>query len=147
MPEILDPADPSHGDYLISTDGWRAEKLYFTDSPLFESTVSELLHQLELFTIERCGFITTEDQEIVTVDNTHDDPINNFFMEKADYEKALRYIYEETQREVLGIWHTHPNGYPWPSPRDIWGWPNHNLGWRYFLVSRGDVTEWELVRD
>jgi len=141
------PAHPAHSNYLISTDGIRAEQIYHPEVPLFESTVSELLEHLDLKYNERCGFITNEDQEIVQVDNVHENKHNNFYMCERSAEKAIDYIYRKTRRTILGIWHTHPNGYAWPSPRDIKGWPDERLAWRYFLVSRGVVTEWRLVSD
>lgn len=142
-----DPAHPDHADYLISTNGWRAEPVEHPCEPLFESTVNFLLQELDGHHMERCGFITKEDQQVVRVENSHGDPHNNFYMEESDAEDSIHYIYEECHDSIMGIYHTHPNGYPWPSPRDIRGWPNLSLGWRYFLVSRGNVTEWRLVRD
>ena len=147
MDNVLDPAHPSHSDYLISTNGWRAEQVFDSDAPLDDVTVQRLINELESHALERCGFITTSPEEIVVVQNSHENPRMNFFMETEDFTASLEYIYEATNREVLGIWHTHPNGYGWPSPRDIAGWPNLELGWRYFLVFRGNVTEWRLVRD
>lgn len=131
----------------MSTHGLRAEQIFHPSEPLFESTISGLLELLDGKYLERCGFITRDDQEIVPVENTHQDPHNNFYMSEEDASEALEYIYNETNREILGVWHTHPNGYPWPSPRDILGWPNVSLGWRYFLVSRGNVTEWRVTSD
>lgn len=146
MDNVLDPANPSHNDYLISTNGWRAEQI-FDGEPLEPDTIQTLIYQQEVYREERCGFITTGQQDVIKVKNSHNDPRMNFYMDPRDVEEHLDFIYKETEREVLGIWHTHPNGYGWPSPRDIAGWPNLELGWRYFLVFRGNVTEWRLVRD
>lgn len=146
MTDVDNPAHPGHSNYLISTDGWRAEPIEYPCEPLFESTISHLLEELDGHYKERCGFITKE-QEIVRVENAHFDPHNNFYMDEEDATQAISYIYDESLDEIMGIWHTHPNGYPWPSPRDIVGWPKKDLGWRYFLVTRGCVTEWRLVRD
>lgn len=145
--DISNPAHPGHSNYLISTNGILAEQVYHPDVPLFESTVSELLNQLDGRYNERCGFITNDDQEVVVIDNVHENPRNNFYMDEDSAEDAIEYIYNKTGRTILGIWHTHPNGYAWPSPRDIRGWPRKELQWRYFLVSRGVVTEWRLVGD
>lgn len=144
---MVNPADPSHSDYLISTNGLKAEPVHYAPEPLFDNTISELLEQLDTHYNERCGFITGEEQEIVTVENIHENKRNNFYMCEESAEKAIKYIYEKTGQNIMGIWHTHPNGYPWPSPRDIRGWPKPALNWRYFLVSRGAVTEWRLVDD
>lgn len=145
MEDVLDPAHPSHSNYLIDTKGWMAEQIFDSPNPLDQVTIKRLVNELESHALERCGLITS-DQEIVVVENSHDNPRMNFFMEQQDFEASIDYIYKETNREVLGIWHTHPNGYGWPSPRDILGWPNLALGWRYFLVFRGNVTEWKRVR-
>lgn len=96
--------------------------------------------------MERCGFID-EEQNIHRVDNIHRNPHSNFYMDEDDAEQTINSIYEIYQSNIIGIYHTHPNGYPWPSPRDIAGWPNPALNWRYFLVTRGQVTEWQLVID
>lgn len=147
MDSVLDPAHPSHDNYLIDTNGLRAEQIFDPIEPLSDMTIQTLINELESHALERCGFITTVNEEVVVVENSHSNPRMNFFMETDDANSSLEYIYNETQREVLGIWHTHPNGYGWPSPRDILGWPNLQLGWRYFLVFRGNVTEWRLVSD
>lgn len=143
----MDPSHPAHSDYLISTNGLRAVPIEFSDEPLYESTRTDLLHRAYDSSQELCGFITSEDQTILEVRNVHEEPRKNFFMERSDIENQVDYIYNGLRQHILGIWHSHPNNYPWPSPRDIVGWPNQALCWRYFLVSRGDVTEWSLVRD
>jgi proteasome lid subunit RPN8/RPN11 len=147
MVDISNPAHPAHSNYLISTNGIRAEPVHFHEEPLFESTIEELLSHLDGRLSERCGFITSDDQEVVVIENIHEDSRNNFYMCEEKAIKAIDYIYEKTDRTILGIWHTHPNGYAWPSPRDIAGWPKKELQWRYFLVSRGVVTEWTLVHE
>lgn len=139
------PAHRAHSNYLIPTNGYRAECIE-SDLPLHESTISKLLEELEGHYKERCGIITTENN-IVYVPNSHEDPHSNFYMDADDGADALNYIRDDLQENILGIWHTHPNGYPWPTPRDICGWPNLSLGWRYFLVTRGAVSEWVLVHD
>lgn len=143
--KIIDPAHPAHSNYLISTNGKKAEPVERPLVPLFQDTIDTLLSHLEGHYNERCGFITEDMQEVVPVYNSHENPHSNFYMDTEDAQKNIDYIYEDRQTSILGIWHTHPNGYPWPSPRDIIGWPNQKLGWRYFLVSRGNVTEWRLV--
>lgn len=35
----MHPADPAHDNYLISTNGVRAQRIWHHESPLFESTV------------------------------------------------------------------------------------------------------------
>lgn len=142
--DLNNPAHPGHSDYLIPTNGLVAKQIWFPDKPLFESTLSQLLRMASASQREICGFITAEEQEIIEVENKHVQARNNFYMDERDALEAFEYIYMERQEEILGIFHSHPNDYPWPSPRDIVGWPNPQLGWRYFLITRGYVTEWEL---
>jgi proteasome lid subunit RPN8/RPN11 len=146
MLDLNNPAHPGHSNYLISSKGRQAEQLFYSHNPLPESTRSELLDECFRHSEERCGFITSE-FEVIGVLNSHLEPRMNFYMHPKDTEWVLDEIYGKKQTEILGIYHTHPNGYPWPSPRDLVGWPNPALGWRYFLVSRGDVTEWRLLGD
>jgi proteasome lid subunit RPN8/RPN11 len=146
--DLNNPAHIGHSNYLISTNGKRAEQIFHPDVPLLESTVHELIEELQGHYLERCGFIDSE-MDLFHVQNSHRVPHSNFYMEETDesVEQALHEIYEIRQTHIIGIYHTHPNGYPWPTPRDIAGWPNTALGWRYFLVTRGEVTEWRLVSD
>lgn len=143
--DLNNPAHPGHSNYLIPTGGKRAEQVFYHDTPLFESTITELIDHLEGHHMERSGLLD-EDQNIVLIPNIHSDPHNNFYWDNDAAIEALDSIYEKGHH-VLGIWHTHPNGYPWPTPRDIAGWPDLRLNWRYFLVTRGEVTEWKLVQD
>lgn len=144
--DLNNPAHPSHSNHLISTKGKKAKRVWHHESPLYESTVNQLLLDWNRDVIEQCGFIDN-DQEIWYVPNVHDKPRANFLMDNHVTCKVLENIYEVTDRKVLGIFHTHPNSLPWPSPRDIVGWPNPRLGWRYFIVTEGEVLEWELSRD
>jgi proteasome lid subunit RPN8/RPN11 len=144
--DLNNPAHPGHSDYLISCKGKKAEQIFYHPEPLYESTVNHLIDELEGHYMEKCGFLTLE-EEIVRVQNSHLKPHANFYMEEEDAKNAIDYIYNDLGTEILGIYHTHPNGYPWPTPRDIRGWPNPALKWRYWLVTRGTVTEWRLVDD
>ncbi|AEL97928.1 tail protein [Mycobacterium phage Patience] len=146
MTDVDNPASPSHRNHLISTNGKRAV-LIEPEIPLLESTVSQLLEELDGHYLERCGFISKHEQNIYPVHNAHEFASMNFYMDEDDAVEAIRNIYDRDHDEIMGIYHTHPNGYPWPSPRDILGWPKVELGWRYFLVSRGNVTEWRLISD
>lgn len=141
----MHPADPAHSDHLISTNGLRAQRVWHHDTPLFESTKEELLLDWNREVVEQCGFIDSE-QEVWYIENVHEKPRGNFLMEQKETQNVLERIYNKLGRTVIGIFHTHPNGVTWPSPRDIVGWPNPKLGWRYFIVTGSDVVEWELVR-
>lgn len=142
--DISNPAHPGHSDYLISSQGRMAERIFYSDQPMLESVRNKLLNECYNFKEERCGFITL-DWDLIKVTNSHEVPRTNFYMRESDAIPAIESIYTKYGSDILGIYHTHPNGYPWPSPRDLVGWPNPVLKWRYFLVSRGDVTEWRLV--
>lgn len=141
---VVNPADPSHSNHLISTNGRKACRIWHHESPLYESTVDELLSDWNREPVEQCGFIDSE-QELWYVPNVHDMPRMNFLMDNDVAEKILERIFNKEGRTILGIFHTHPNGVTWPSPRDIVGWPNPKLGWRYFIVTGVDVVEWELT--
>lgn len=136
--------NPNHSNQLISTRGRKAERIWHHPEPLFESTVEHLLEIVDVYANERCGFIDQE-QNIYTIQNVHAKPKMNFLMDQTQMEDVIKEIYQIEGSEILGIWHTHPNGYPWPSPRDIVGWPDERLGWRYFLITHGNVSEWEIV--
>lgn len=140
---VTHPSHPSHDNHLISTNGRRAKRIWHHESPLFESTVNNLLLDWNREVTEQCGFIDSE-QDIWYIPNVHEKPRANFLMDTLVTTRVLERIYERNDRSVLGIFHTHPNNVPWPSPRDIVGWPNPKLGWRYFIVTYGEVVEWEL---
>ena len=144
MVDLNDPAHPAHSNHVISTKGRMARRVWHHESPLFESTKQNLLLDWNREIVEQCGFIDSE-QDIWYVKNMHEKPRTNFLMDDIQTANILDEIYTNLKRNVLGIFHTHPNGVPWPSPRDIVGWPNPKLGWRYFIVNGEDVLEWELV--
>lgn len=144
--DLNNPAHPGHSDYLISSEGRQAEQMFYHHTPLLESCITELLNELYHNKEEQCGFITKE-FDIFKIKNSHLNPRHNFYMTEEDAAPVIDSIYQKRATEVLGVWHTHPNNYPWPTPRDIVGWPNPALGWRYFLVTRGTVTEWRLISD
>lgn len=142
--DLNNPAHPGHSDYLISCEGKQAEQIFHHPTPLHESTIGILLGHYDRWRTEHCGFID-DDNDIHEIDNVHHYPRSNFYFDEDQAQKCIDHIYEGLQRNIIGVWHTHPNDYPWPTPRDIRGWPNPKLGWRYFLVTRGIVTEWRLI--
>ena len=142
-PDVDNPAHPAHRNHLISTKGRKASRIWLPDTPILESVEHELIDICNNHMRERCGFITSE-WEVVEVDNSHKEPYRNFYMDDADAENALYYIYETRKESVIAIWHTHPNDVVWPSPRDLRGWPNPDLGWRYLIVTNKEVIEWGL---
>ena len=143
--DYSDPAHPEHSNHLISTNGRKVERVWHGDPPLFESTVHQLLMDWNRKPTEQCGFIEKECQDLFYVENVHQAPRMNFLMEKKATEVTLEHIYNTLESSVLGIFHTHPKDVPRPSPRDIVGWPNPKLKWRYFVVTSNEVLEWELV--
>lgn len=145
MINLNDPAHPGHSNHLISTKGKRAQRI-FPDVPLFESTVEHLLEIWDEEPTEQCGFIDSE-QNIWVVPNIHENSMKNFLMNQAHVENVMKEIYLKNKNSILGIFHTHPNSLPWPSPRDIVGWPDKAWNWRYFIVTKNEVLEWELVND
>jgi proteasome lid subunit RPN8/RPN11 len=92
---------------------------------------------------EICGLIT-ERGKIWPIANVHESPRANFFFDKDNFIEAVDGIAFQKDK-IIGIWHTHPNGQPWPSPRDLVGWPNPALGWRYWIATPKEVLEWKLV--
>lgn len=139
------PSHPFHSEHLIPTNGYVAERIWYPYVPILESVSERLMKLCRLSRQERCGFITTE-WEIVEVKNSHENPNFNFYMDIEDTQKCFDFIFEKREEDILAIWHTHPNGYPWPSPRDIRGWPDLEVvNWRYLLVTENDVTEWRKV--
>jgi proteasome lid subunit RPN8/RPN11 len=141
--EFLPISDPEHTDQLIGTLGRKAQAVRDGER-LRYGTKDSLINLCKNSKLELCGFITQR-EKIVLVTNVHGEPSHNFYMDHQSLKQALCEIYEENQDKILGIFHTHPNNQPWPSPRDIVGWPNIELGWRYFIVTNKEVLEWELV--
>lgn len=142
MTAILDPASREHTDQLVSTKGRVAQRVWSTDMPI--ALRNKLIGICQSHAREQCGFISS-DWSMYEVRNDHGEPYHNFYMEPRAAEEVLREIYEQRCLTVLGIWHTHPNDVPWPSPRDILGWPDLKLKWRYFVVTNDEVLEWGLT--
>lgn len=139
---VLNPADPSHSNHLISTNGRYAERVW--GDLLLEETQDDLVRFALESDLEICGFITV-DQDIFMVKNIHEEPKYNFFMDFDSCSETIREITEVKKSRIMGVFHTHPNNQPWPSPRDIVGWPNLALNWRYWIATRKEVLEWRLV--
>lgn len=90
---------------------------------------------------EVCGLITNT-YELVYVDNVHPEPELNFAMDPDDFRRQIERISVADER-VIAVFHTHPGGLGRPSANDIAGWPNRDLGWRYFIATRDAVYEFE----
>lgn len=139
----LDPASPAHTDHLIPTGGKVARLVSDTEDPMPWELQQSLAGLCRRNKTEQCGFIKAG-WETFAIDNVHAEPTHNFFMDEKGVKAFLFETYRIHEEEVIGIWHTHPNFVPWPSPRDIAGWPDERLGWRYFVITGDGAREWEL---
>lgn len=144
MTKISDPAHRTNCDQYIATKGRTAERIW--NEAVDEAIEKELVASCNNSNKERCGFLT-EDQDIFYVDNVHAVPQYNFLMDADDLARVVNEIYDIRQTRILGVFHTHPNNVPWPTPRDLVGWPNTQLGWRYWIVTNSEVIEWRLVTE
>lgn len=139
---LNDPAHPSNCNQYIPTNGRKAERVW--GSTLDKQVCDLLTAGCISSNKERCGFVTS-DEDIFYVNNVHAEPRHNFLMDPEDFAEVVSEIYDIRQTRILGIFHTHPNDVPWPTPRDLVGWPNPELRWRYWIVTNTEVIEWELV--
>ena len=143
MRGTLHPSDPAHVDQLIPINGRAVERVWLPERELEPSTFQRLVGLCEAHNREQCGLISSE-EEIYTITNVHEEPKHNFLMDQVEYIEAVQDIYDLGQY-VLGVYHTHPNNVVWPSPRDLRGWPDPSLGWRYWIVTNFDLIEWQLL--
>lgn len=94
---------------------------------------------------EVCGFITSR-MKMFLVENTADDRQNNFSMSLANQRRAIEII-SASGEEIVGVFHSHPKGSPHPSNRDMLGWPNPDLNWRYWIVTPTGLFEYVKADD
>lgn len=87
---------------------------------------------------ELCGFI--DDQGIVyPIKNVAETPLNSYEMDK---EAMMKVIHSDTN--IIGTYHSHPSGRPWPSVSDtesITHLYQTGCPWRYFIVTGAGVYE------
>lgn len=143
--DLNDPAHRGHSNHVITTNGIEAKRIWVPEVPILESVVNELILLAQTHIFECCGFIDSN-WEVWKIPNSHEEPTHNYYMSPEDAGPILTDIYEEQQNTVIAQFHTHPNGVPWPSPRDIRGWPNPDLEWRYLIATPKEVLEWELSK-
>ena len=136
------PAHPANTDHGISLGGRKVERVWDSLFPLSNDCREELILQCQGSPEEICGLITDK-MEIFYIANIHEFPRENFYFDLGEFKIAAADIIGNGER-IIGMFHTHPTGIPWPSPRDIVGWPNPALGWRYWIATRADVIEWAL---
>ena len=137
------PAHPTNSDQTLLIGSRKVERVFFHPSPLGEDCQKKLISECRAHENEVCGLITAT-HKIHYVRNVHEVPRSNFYFDQEEFKDVIAEILGSGHR-VIGMFHTHPNGTPWPSPRDIVGWPNPALRWRYWIATRTDVIEWRLV--
>jgi proteasome lid subunit RPN8/RPN11 len=140
-------ASPSHGNHLIPIGDKTVEPIFYPEDPLSPATRNRLILDCHTSKDELCGLLDIQ-QGIYYIENTHEIAESNFFFDKEEYEIAVNEIFENNpghDEPILGVWHTHPTNIPWPSPRDIRGWPAPALKWRYFIITNREVLEWRLL--
>lgn len=86
---------------------------------------------------EICGFIMS-DWSFCQVTNVADRPKTSFFM---DTQESLA-IQRTCHDEIIGIYHSHPGGNPYPSQHDLDGW-NPKMPWRYFIIAGNFIREFK----
>jgi proteasome lid subunit RPN8/RPN11 len=82
-------------------------------------TISKHAH--ETFPLEACGVIGgigERAHQIVAIPNTADDPRHHFCLDEKKFIETL-FGFERNGLTLIGIYHSHPNGDPIPSPIDI----------------------------
>lgn len=89
---------------------------------------------------EICGLITNANR-IVFIKNSHPRPGENFAMDDVDFRRQVELIIAGDE-EPVGCFHSHPGGSSTPSKGDLDGWPDDELGWRYFIITINGVFEW-----
>lgn len=84
---------------------------------------------------EICGFIM-RDWWILPVDNIAAAD-REFYMD----EQQQLHVMTEHLADIVGVYHSHPSGQTFPSPKDIEHAPRNM---RYWIVAGGNVIEWEI---
>jgi proteasome lid subunit RPN8/RPN11 len=89
---------------------------------------------------EVCGFFSHE-WDVISVRNVHRAPARGFAMD----EDELLALMERTDGDLLGVWHSHPGGNPYPSDADeSFAFSGF---YRYFIVTSESVYEWKFTSD
>lgn len=86
---------------------------------------------------EACGVLTKKGKKIVAVRcvNTSHDPENRFVISSAEYRHHL------DTGGVYGIWHSHTDEPPTPSPTDVAACNSTAVDWFVISVSKNDLNE------
>jgi proteasome lid subunit RPN8/RPN11 len=143
MRNIIHSAVPL--SYLTSPSTKKVVRVENPRDPLDEAILDNMVSGCRANRDEVCGFIT-DAEDILYVPNSHMEPHFNFYMAIEDIQEALQIICKINQQNVIGVFHTHVNNVPWPTPIDLAGWPNPDLRWRYWIATNHEVIEWSLPR-
>lgn len=95
-------------------------------------------HCKDNFPYESCGFVL-KDYTVVAVLNVHPHSKHGFKMdEKAQLDTMTKF-----KGEILGVFHSHPSGHPWPSEEDHKGVIDGLAeDWHYWIVTDPAVFEY-----
>lgn len=97
---------------------------------------------------EKCGILRGRAHRITRVEqtaNVAEDPLTGFEVDPAALFKAYRDARRTRGLEVLGWFHTHPIGDPFPSERDAaMAAPDGRL---WVIAARAGLLVWRAVRD
>lgn len=105
-----------------------------------------LAHAASAHPLECCGLLLGSDQEIETAQacaNVADDPATGFEIDPAALiaaERAMR----QGGPQLIGHYHSHPNGRSEPSPRDAASAAADGRLW--LIIAGRAVTAWQAVR-
>lgn len=112
-------------------------------SPISDKLARSLIYYARRHPMnEVCGFVLVKDSYI-PVKNCASQPWRNFRMSSG----IQREVVESHGDDIIGIFHSHPSGNPYPSSNDIIGWPSdEDFNFcRYWIVTDDKVVEWKYT--
>ena len=84
---------------------------------------------------EICGFIL-RGWDAEPIDNVAPKD-REFYMDEQQQLEVMM----QNRGKIIGVYHSHPSGQTFPSPKDIEYAPR---GMRYWIIASGKVTEWVI---